>query len=555
MQFRDFLEILLKRWKLIVASVLLVVGATVWYTMQLDPVYETRARIFLSTENRDGEAGPYVITRQDLNTYIELLGSPVVMEPLREELGIEPGTAVSVTGVVSEETNILGIVATAPTGQLAADLANAAGPALADIGGDYSPLLASAGQRVESTSITAAGVPGAPVSPNMTQNVALAVLAGLALGIGLVLLRHFLDTKVRSEMDLRMISDRPLLARLRRLKDPSRGLLVVDADPHSVAAEEFRRLRTNLQFVDVTTGGKHSFVVTSAMPSEGKTLSAVNLSLAMSRSGMRVLLVDADLRHPSVATAMGLEGSVGLTTILLGRATLDDVVQQWGETSLYVLPAGEIPPNPSELLGSAAMEALFEEFLAAFDFVIVDSPPVLPVIDPVLINRLVGGMLLVVAVNRTKKRDLSHALKNLATVDIKPAGFALNMVPGGNGYGKYGSYYAYGKESKKGRKKATEAQAAVEPAPVEELPVDPSARPKSARAKSSPSREAGAARDATSAAGTSPRTPAKSGKRSPAAPRRGPARTDASDPLAFIDAALDESRAASQPVFPPVRES
>ncbi|MGM0386740.1 MAG: polysaccharide biosynthesis tyrosine autokinase [Actinomycetota bacterium] len=554
MQFHDFLEILLKRWKLIVASVLLVVGATVWYTMQLNPVYEARARVFLSTENRDGEAGPYVITRQDLNTYIELLGSPVVMEPLREELGIEPGTPVSVTGIVSEDTNILGIVAIAPSGQLAADLANAAGPALADIGGDYSPLLASAGQRVESTSITAAGVPGAPVSPNMTQNVALAVLAGLALGIGLVLLRHFLDTKVRSEVDLRMISDRPLLARLRRLKEPSHGLLVVDADPHSVAAEEFRRLRTNLQFVDVTTGGKHSFVVTSAMPSEGKTLSAVNLSLALSRSGMRVLLVDADLRHPSVAAAMGLEGSVGLTTILLGRAALDDVVQQWGETSLYVLPAGEIPPNPSELLGSAAMEALFEEFLAAFDFVIVDSPPVLPVIDPVLINRLVGGMLLVVTVNRTKKRDLAHALKNLATVDIKPAGFALNMVPGGNGYGKYGSYYAYGRDSKKGRK-AAETQAAVEPAPVEELPEEPAARAKSARPGAARA-EAGRAKPSPSHDTDAPasRTPANAGKRSPASPRL-PARADDDDPLAFIDAALDESRTSSQPVFPPVRES
>lgn len=194
------------------------------------------------------------------------------------------------------------------------------------------------------------------------------------------------------------------------------------------------------------------------------------------------------------------------------------------------------------------MEALFEEFLAAFDFVIVDSPPVLPVIDPVLINRLVGGMLLVVTVNRTKKRDLAHALKNLATVDIKPAGFALNMVPGGNGYGKYGSYYAYGRDSKKGRKVA-KAQAA-EPAPVEELPVDPAARPKSTRSKASPVREAGAA------TGTpAPRTPAKPGKRSPAPPRRVPARAADDDPLAFIDAALDESRGSSQPVFPPVRES
>jgi len=319
---------------------------------------------------------------------------------------------------------------------------------------------------------------------------------------------------------------------------------VVDADPHSVAAEEFRRLRTNLQFVDVTTGGKHSFVVTSAMPSEGKTLSAVNLSLAMSRSGMRVLLVDADLRHPSVASAMGLEGSVGLTTILLGRATLDDVVQQWGETTLYVLPAGEIPPNPSELLGSAAMEALFEEFLAAFDFVIVDSPPVLPVIDPVLINRLVGGMLLVVTVNRTKKRDLAHALKNLATVDIKPAGFALNMVPGGNGYGKYGSYYAYGRDSKKGRK-AAEAQA-IEPAAAEELPAEP--------VPSRPTSKAPASAAPTSAPVAAAPVPGPR-KRTVAAARRKSIRPDAANPLAFIDEGLDESRASSQPVFPPVRES
>jgi len=438
-QFRDFLDILRKRWLLIVAAVVLVVASTVGYTLTMTPVYEASARIFLAPSTTG-----YLITQQDLNTYAELLGSQVVQDPIREELGLDAGAPIDVSATISKDSNLITITARSSDPQLAADIANAAGPELAKVGGDFSPLLSSAGQEVESTAITPATRPGEPVSPNMVNNVALALLAGLALGLGLALLRHFLDTKVRIESDLRAISDRPILGSLRRLKDTT-SRLIVQARPQSIAAEEFRRLRTNLQFVDVTTGGQHSFVVTSAMPGEGKTLTAVNLAMATADSGARVLLVDADLRHPSVANTMGIEGSVGLTTLLLGRATINDLAQQWGNTTLYVLPAGEIPPNPSELLGSVPMEVLFNEFLRVYDFVIVDSPPVIPVIDPVLVNRLVGGMLLVVTVDKTKKRDLAHALKSLETVDIRIAGFALNMVKGGDSY--YGGYYGYGQSA------------------------------------------------------------------------------------------------------------
>ena len=220
--------------------------------------------------------------------------------------------------------------------------------------------------------------------------------------------------------------------------------LILETDPHSLAAEEFRKLRTNLQFVDVTTGGKHSFVVTSPMASEGKTTVAINLALAVASAGTKVLLIDGDLRHPSVATAMGLEGGVGLTTVLLGRATPAEVIQRWKDTALHVLPAGEIPPNPSELLGSDAMKRLFTGLLDAYDFVIVDSPPVVPVVDPVLINRLVGGMVMVVTIGQTRKRDLSAALRSLETVHDDVAGFALNQVEGGGNYYSYGGHGSYG---------------------------------------------------------------------------------------------------------------
>ena len=126
---------------------------------------------------------------------------------------------------------------------------------------------------------------------------------------------------------------------------------------------------------------------------------------------------------------MGIEGGVGLTTALLGRASLADVIQPWGDTGMSVLAAGEIPPNPSELLGSRPMAELFEKLAADFDFVLIDSPPLVPVIDAVLLQRLTGGLVMVVAAERTRKKDLQTALTSLQTIDVAPAGFVLNFVP------------------------------------------------------------------------------------------------------------------------------
>jgi succinoglycan biosynthesis transport protein ExoP len=264
----------------------------------------------------------------------------------------------------------------------------------------------------------------------------------LAIGVGVAFGRHALDTKVRSESDIKALSDRPMLSSIPLDKNTKGKPLTLVTDPHSMHAEAIRRLRTNLLFVDVTTG-KHSFVITSAMPGEGKTSTVINLAMALADTGARVLLVDGDLRNPTIAKTMGLEGGVGLTTILIGAATVDDVVQQWRDSSLFVLPAGQIPPNPSEILGSEPMETLFDHLTKEFDFVLVDSPPVLPVIDAIVINKLVGGLLFVVAADRTRKRDLQSALKALSTVDARAAGFALNMVAAGatDPY-RYG-YYRY----------------------------------------------------------------------------------------------------------------
>lgn len=445
--FREFLSVLGTRWRIIALSLLAVVAAAAVQTMLTPAVYSSTAKIFLSATQPPGagttnQVTTYAVGTDDLARYLDVLNAPSVIEPLRQRLGLAPETPLSVTGEVSQTSNIMTITATGGDPVLLARIANEAGPVLAEVATKkFSPLLAANGQSVEATPIAPATVPGEPLSPNARRNLLLGGLLGLALGVGLALLRHTLDTKVRTEDDIKALSQRPILGDIPMVKSSKGGLLSVDSDPHGRHAESIRRLRTNILFVDVTTGG-HSFVITSSVPGEGKTTTTINLALAMADAGSRVLLIDGDLRNPSVASTMGLDGSFGLTTLLLGQADPEDVIQRWRQSTLSVLPAGPVPPNPSELLGSEPMEALFGKLSHDYDFILVDSPPVVPVIDAVLIDKLTHGLIMVVAADRTKKRDLASAVQSLETVDAPVAGFALNMVAAGSStthrYGYYG---------------------------------------------------------------------------------------------------------------------
>ena len=464
MQLSELLAVIRQRWRLIAACVVLAVAAAVAVTLTTTPVYEARARIYMSAERTSGSSNGsvFVLTSEDLDTYVSILDTPAVLGPLRKELGLEPGHPVQVSAQTSGSTSILNITARASDGQEAADVANEVGPQLGKVAGEFSTLLKSSGQKVVSTPIQPATAPSRPVSPDPVRNIGLGLLAGLVLGLGLALIRHALDTKVRGEEDIRAHSDAPMLAGLPlESRGSKRGLISVEEDPHGRHAEAVRRLRTNLMFVDVTTG-RHSFVVTSAVPGEGKTTTAVNLALAMADSGRRTLLIDADLRNPSVAKTLAMEGSVGLTTVLLGDADVHDVIQTWGSAGMDVLPAGPIPPNPSELLGSAPMEALLTRLVQEYDFVLIDSPPVVPVIDAVVIERLTGGLLMVVGVDRTKKKDLTAALKQLNTVGAHVCGFARNFVVSKSSDYRYG-YHAYeqaiAQDKRRGRRRSAERAA------------------------------------------------------------------------------------------------
>ncbi len=183
--------------------------------------------------------------------------------------------------------------------------------------------------------------------------------------------------------------------------------------------------------------------MTSSLPGEGKSTTATNLAIAIAQGGQSVVLVDADLRRPRVDEYLGLERNAGLTTALIGRADIEDLLQPWGADELYILTAGQIPPNPSELLGSDAMKQLITRLEQKFDAVIIDAPPLLPVTDASVLAQQVGGVVVVVGSSKVRLPDLQKALGNLELVDADLLGIVINLLPSKGPDAYAYSYYSY----------------------------------------------------------------------------------------------------------------
>ena len=214
--------------------------------------------------------------------------------------------------------------------------------------------------------------------------------------------------------------------------------LVMRTDPHGPQAESYRRIRANLEFADVDRPVR-TVVVTSALAGEGKSTTSINLALALAERSDRVLLIDADLRRPSIGRHCGIEDAVGLTTVLLGGVTVADATQRWGGV-LDILPSGAVPPNPGQLLGSAAMADLMSELIASYTFIIVDSPPLLPATDALGLARMTDGSIVVARYKSTRREQLARAIVPLVAVQARVVGIVLDRVPASE---HSSSYYGY----------------------------------------------------------------------------------------------------------------
>ncbi|HEY6275002.1 MAG TPA: polysaccharide biosynthesis tyrosine autokinase [Streptosporangiaceae bacterium] len=491
---RSYLLILRRRkWWVIVLALLGLALSLAW-SLTATPQYTATAQMLIQPASDPSAVGgaPAPITQTDVLTELQLVTSAPVAAAVHRMVGGVPGVTVAEVG----QTNVIGISATATHPIRAAVIANAYARAfvqyrrsiaignltateeqlrseistvtrqLARLHGraKLSPNAAVLLNQetvlkeqlaqiqvngVDSSGgvelVTPAQAPTAPSSPKPRQDALLGLACGLVLGVGAAFLRDTVDEALTSKEAVEHWGEAPVLAMVPTVtawKRRSQTFLVSRASPTSPAAEAYRSLRTSIQFArqERQLG---VLLVSSPAAAEGKTSTVSNLGVVFAQAGERVVLVSCDLRRPRIGRFFGVDERAGLADVLLGRLPLRDVLRPAaGQDNLWVLPAGPLPPNPAELLGSVQLRATFAALRHEFDLVLIDSPPIVPVTDAVVLSKEADATLLVVAAGQTRRGDLRRAAEKLAQASAPVVGTVLNQVSKQDGYG-YGYGYGY----------------------------------------------------------------------------------------------------------------
>jgi succinoglycan biosynthesis transport protein ExoP len=293
--------------------------------------------------------------------------------------------------------------------------------------------------------VTPASTPPVPFQPTPRRNAILAVVLGLLLGVGLAFLIEYLDDSIKRKEDLERavpgLGVIGLIPLVPDWKSRERSKLVSLTDPTSPGAEAYRILRTSIQFLGIERQTR-VIQMTSASAQEGKTTTLSNLAVAFANSGLRTVVVCCDLRRPRLHHFFGLDNTVGFTSVLLGNVPLSKALQPVpGQDRLLVLASGPLPPNPAELLSSSRTVDLLKNLAAQADVVLVDSPPVLPVTDSIVLSQRVDATVLVVSARTTTRKAAHRAREMLDQVNAPLIGAVLNGVSEESGYGGYASRY------------------------------------------------------------------------------------------------------------------
>jgi non-specific protein-tyrosine kinase len=309
--------------------------------------------------------------------------------------------------------------------------------------------------RGDNFTVSGAPVPTAPAEPRPIRDLLIALALGLILGLAVAFTKDYFDDTLRTKEELdRASGGLPVLALVPVVpgwRDRNSAVLESLTHPRSATAEAYRSLRTALAFAGIERTMK-IIQVTSSTSGEGKTTTAANLAVTLAEAGKKVILVDCDLRRPRVHEFFNLENHVGYADVLLGTVSAESAMQVVETPGLSILPAGPQPPNPSELLSTAAARDLLEKLAADVDHVIVDSPPLIPVTDSSAIALYVDALILLVAAKATSRRSLHRSLEILDQIDAPLEGLVFNRVGREATYG-YGTYtYTYGGERRQDRK-------------------------------------------------------------------------------------------------------
>jgi capsular exopolysaccharide synthesis family protein len=493
MEFRDYVRIVLSHWTGVVVLALLGALAAVGYNATQPSVYQASATVLVSTGKNTSSADAQLndsLARSRVASYATIatstrVASRVLQDPRYPANGL-PATPSALAAEISTtqpvNTVLLEIHARASTSQDSALLANIWVTALADevaaLEGTTPPSQAASPEDIKGLHIVpvSEASAGAQVLPRKNLNLAIGLVVGLLLGFVYAMVRHQFDRRLRSSAEVEkqfghsVIGMIPQSAQMRQEDGRALSLAVTGSMESSSAstAEAFRKLRTNLAFMDVDHPPR-VIVVTSQKQSDGKSTVAANLAAAIAIGGQPVTLIDGDLRRPTVANSLALVDGAGLTDVLVGRVTSAEVIQDHPDVpGLRVLASGAIPPNPSELLGSKAMQSLVRD-LAKEAIVVVDAPPLLPVTDAAVLTRSADGAIVVVSYGSTLDTELAVALGNIESVHGRTLGIVFNRMRRTATSGFYGGdYYRYEYKADQGRRKLKPSRRAKDQPPAKE---------------------------------------------------------------------------------------
>jgi polysaccharide biosynthesis transport protein len=491
LSLREYVDVLRRRRLVVVLVTVVVAGAALLASLLQTPVYSATAEVLLRARSTEGifdpSGGQRIDPQRAIQTEIRILRSAPIADAVREKLGYEADISASAAG----QTDIILVTAESTDPQRAAEIANTYASTYIELKqrqivdeflaavdhiqsqiDDLQRQIDSATSEAARLTLTQrktnfeatrdelrldaqirtggaqqvsqAQVPTDPVRPQPVRTGIIAFTLGLLLGVGLAFLIEFLDDTVKTKTDLeRLAPTLPLLGLIPTLpawKDRQETRLISVTDPNSPSAEAYRTLRTAVHFLGMDRPVQ-MVQLTSPSASEGKTTTLANLAVAMARAGRRVVVVCCDLRRPRVHDFFGLDNEVGFTSVLLGEVSLANALQPVpGVDRLQVLASGVLPPNPSELLSSRRATELLQALRADGTLVLVDSPPVLPVTDGLVVSTQVDATLLVAIAGGTTRKEAARAIELLRQVNAPLAGTILNGV---TEEGRYGYSYGY----------------------------------------------------------------------------------------------------------------
>ncbi len=439
MTLLDAVRIARRFWLTIMVCILLGVGVAVAYAARQPRTYTAGAQAFVSVGNATQVAEASLgsnLAGAKAVAYAPLTQSGEVADRVITKLGLTESSAAvtsSITYSVDASSPAIQVFATSTSPQRAKDIANAVVGATAEVASFIESGGTSVGLRHHQ-----AGTGHQRRAAHLAHlaNIRRIMLAGLAGGVALaylvVMVRLRLDTRIRRPEDITEMTDRGLIGTIPTSRD-LRSRLHSEDLLRGPVGESLRHLRTNLMFADPDTSPR-SVVVTSPQPGEGKSTVSSLLARALALRGGKVVLVDGDLRRPMIATLFDIDTGVGLTQVLSGAVPIDEALVPTDTQGLLVLPAGRIPHNPSEVVGSERMRDLIAELSRSY-LVIIDAPPALPVTDAMIMGQRVDGIIVITYMAKSRKEHLTKVLQLADNVNVRVFGIVLNGIPQGRSAG------------------------------------------------------------------------------------------------------------------------